>query len=195
MQVSSHTVWANALERLDWDFDQPNDHPDTDYVALRAVGGPGWGLSTGDGSCTVTGERRNGRKSFRDFVNQNWSSSPEDTHCIGKSAASALWDFMPEPCNIQFGNAGFADDIKPEYGYCEVNQVMRDDGGSTTERGKVAARRLLELVAKCGSVGAATLPNGMDVVVEADGSSDGNNSVLNVATATWYFCFEQNYYG
>ena len=109
-----------------------------------------------------------------------------DSRSVGSSAAEVLWRMMPEASNL--GCHGLA----PNDGIEEVKSKV---AGLESEDDKQASALLLRVVERSGSFGEATLPDGMGTVLLVDGSSDGNNTVLNIATARWYFRFEQNYYG
>ena len=168
----------------------PSEHPDVDYIAFRQMGGArvsGW-----DGDCYVYGIRRTaaGGDSLSD-----WASNSKDFGCdydgecdaaetdaelLGKTAAQGLADAIDKDLDLGSWFAGLLSD--------SVEEIQRKVALLEYQFREATTTSLYALLGKCGTLGAAILPDGNAVIVEAHHLNRGGNSRGAVfATAEWFF--------
>ena len=181
----------------------PLEHPDVDYIAFRQMGGArvsGW-----DGDCYVYGIRRTaaGGDSLSD-----WAGNSEDFGCdndgecdaaetdaelLGKTAAQGLADAIDKDLDLGSWFAGLLSDSVEEIQRkvaLKLNECSPEDRESLLEYQfrEATTTSLYALLGKCGTLGAAILPDGNAVIVEAHHLNRGGNSRGAVfATAEWFF--------
>ena len=193
------------LAEFTFDTEEPLEHPDPEYVAFRRM--PGAAIDSWDGGCVVHAVRRGGAYdslvSFERDCDVYGEGATDPGKLVGQRPADVLFDtFFCGNRNLDCANLVAA---RPgsDPGCDPENAVLQDDDAPTVRRkvyrgggapeakaSEAAAARamLCQLVEKCGSLGAATLPDGLEEIVEASALCFGGNDWDAVfATRDWFF--------